>query len=142
MPQRVKVTRELDLHQTARVEGLSVLTKTVNYALDEFTDSGKIFCASNSGHTLFFRLPPVANTAGHIYTFFNTNTGGMMIESYDAGTVNTIFSEVSVNGAHLIGTVNMRQATNIAAACKVIGTGSRYMLFNYQITNVTNIREN
>ena len=120
MSQQVKVYRELDLQNLAKITGRQVISKTGDYAVS-VNDSGKLIIANKAGTAVAFTLPAVASSKGRTYYFAVLGSGGMTING-PAGT-NVI---VGKNNA-AANTVAFTTASEmIGAACRFWGDGTYY----------------
>lgn len=144
--QNLKITRELDLSQTAQIKGQRILVKDLNYAVDRTLDSGSIMCASNNEQNVYFFIPPANTCGGRFFTFININTAPMFIY-HPVGTATNcmtdgqIFCELSVNTSHLINCINFTEITNVGTGCTLVSDGTKYLLFNNQIGNTKNFTQ-
>lgn len=135
MPQREKITKKLDLNNTAEIAGLRVVPATLNVAPPN-NASGSTYIISNTNGRMYVFLPPVNGFKGRILNFIVANVVNCEFQS-DALS-NTIKSDLSVNAAHGITKV---YAANTPSWFTFMGDGAWYYMVSPNILNVRSFHE-
>ncbi len=133
---QVKITRKLDLCNTAEVSGLRVVAVNANYSISHL-ESGTTFIASiGAAEKINLFLPNlrtaanVATNTGIWFNFIKTNVGPVHI----VAPANYIRTELGINVSHGFQSINVNVAPY--AFLSVCGAHSWYYVNSPNIANV------